>query len=132
MNFVTRLFKFLIGFLIGSTLVYFLLIKDRDRNLRGWLPSERVSQEILEQELKISSKAICQLQCLKIPQESLKNIIEEAKVNFSESQVRKEPCPIYLFQTDIKEGKTNLEIQKCKDYSTLLNIQVEDMQCDCF
>ncbi len=131
MNFINRLLKFLVGFSIGSILVYFLLIKDRDRNLKGWLPAERVSQEILEQELIISSNAQCQLNCINIPEEDLKNIIQQAKVNFAQSQVRTEPCPIYLFQTELKEKKANFEIQKCTDSATLININVDGIHCAC-
>lgn len=131
MNFITRFSKFFIGFLIGSVLVYILLIKDRDRNLKGWLPGERVTQEIQDQDIIYSNRALCQLKCLNLSDEDLSKLIETSKVNFSESQVRKEPCPIYQLESGLNDKNAILEIQKCPNSATLLDIKFNELNCEC-
>ena len=132
MNFFTRLSKFLIGFLIGSLLVYFFLVRDHKRDLKGWLPQERIIQDIQKEELAISQHADCQLKCLGFLKEDLDTLIKEGKVKFAESHVRKEPCPVYFIESAYKENTASLEIEKCSDVITLMKIEMDGVSCNCY
>ena len=132
MNFFTRFGKFLIGFLIGSLFVYFFLFRDHKRDLKGWLPQERIIQEIQKEELTISQLAACQLKCLGLLKEDFEDLIKEGKVKFAESHVRKEPCPVYLIESAYKERTASFEIEKCKDLITLIEIEMDGVPCNCY
>jgi hypothetical protein len=129
MNLTSRIFTYFIGILLGSLMVYMLLIRGRERNLMGWLPGNRVTQQIGEQPLNISEKAACQLACIGISQEEVKELIISGSVNFSKSIVKAEPCPVYHIT-----GKTETQIffvQVCKEDSVLIDVSKETDQCDC-
>ncbi|MBA2582711.1 MAG: DUF4258 domain-containing protein [Bacteroidetes bacterium] len=107
------------------------MIKDRDRNLKGWLPAERVVQEIQDHELIISKDAACQLKCLDISHNDLLALVKNAKVDFGQSKVRIKPCPSYVLESGLNKKSAILEIQKCEKSATLINIKVVGQKCEC-
>lgn len=88
-----RLFLFSIGIILGSLLVYFTLI--RGRNRAHWLPGNRVKELILKSEIIYSPHAKCIMACRNISESDVMHILKEGDVNFKESHVRDTPCPSY-------------------------------------
>jgi hypothetical protein len=129
MNLTSRIFTYFIGILLGSLMVYMLLIRGRDRDLLGWLPGNRVTQKIAEQPLNISEKSACQLSCMGISQEEAQELITSGSVSFSKSEVKAAPCPVYHIT-----GKTEnliFFVQVCKEESSLLDVSDGTSDCGC-
>lgn len=86
MNFWARLRLFIIGILLGSVFVYFVLI--RNNEFPAWTPSGRVLEQLQENPIKISAKLECQLKEAQLQPNDVVYILASAKVLFKESEVR--------------------------------------------
>lgn len=86
MNFGARLRLFIVGILLGSVFVYFVLI--RGNEFPAWTPSGRVLEQLQENPIKISSKLACQLKEAQLEPNDVVYILADAKVIFAESEVR--------------------------------------------
>jgi hypothetical protein len=132
MNLTARILTFSIGIAIGSLLVYVLLFHGRDdRNLGAWLPNQRVLSQISENPIATTAQGSCKLNCLNISEEELKDFLKDANVAFGKSITTKNPCPIYLINTMINELPAEVHIEVCDSVSTLRNIEVSNIKCDC-
>ncbi|PCJ84242.1 MAG: hypothetical protein COA57_09575 [Flavobacteriales bacterium] len=119
--------------MLGCFLVYFTLIKDRDRNLMGWLPNEQILQKLKNTELVINGKNEC-LQCLGIDSVFFEYLFEEGDVIISESSPRAEP-KIYVLEVEGVAGNTyKLTFALSEVKSELIAIKTENeqqQQCNC-
>ncbi|MBA3902034.1 MAG: hypothetical protein H0X62_17815 [Bacteroidetes bacterium] len=132
MSLTYRIFTYLIGISIGSLLVYLMLFRGReDRNLGAWLPNQRVLTQIEETKFATTTLGGCKLACLDIPEDDFKQYLEGANVAFGKSKTSKDPCPVYLINTTIRELPAEIHIEVCDSVSTLRNIEVGDVNCDC-
>lgn len=86
MNFWARLRLFVIGILLGSVFVYFVLIRNND--FPAWTPSGRVLEQLQENPIKISTKLDCQLKEAQLKPNDVVYILASAEVIFKESEVR--------------------------------------------
>ena len=102
MTFWKRLRIYLVGVGLGLLIVY-VFFKDRD--LTGWTPQGSVLTAIDSSEVHISERAMCQFECYDFSVKNWKEIHAIASVNFSESNVRKEPCPVYRLESTFKREK---------------------------
>jgi hypothetical protein len=126
MNLFSRILTYVFGVLLGSLMVYFMLFRNRERNLAGWLPKERIMAQIKENPITMTPQAICALNCLGLSESALKEKISAGTINFSRSEVRNEPCPVYFIE--IRDIFLNVEV--CEKSSQLLNLN-SDKSCDC-
>lgn len=130
MTFWKRLRTYLIGVGLGLLIVYFIF---GDRDLNSWTPQSRILTAIDSSELSISERAKCQLACLKMQDEDWKKVQQEAKVNFSESNTKKKPCPIYQLESNFKDADYLLIWEVCerKEKVKLLSISKIGLNCSC-
>ncbi len=98
-----RILLFSVGIIVGSVMVYFTLIKDRDRTY--WLPENRVKNNILNSKIIYSPHAKCMMACREIDEASILNVLKNGDVNFSESNIRDTPCPSYAIDGTITGNK---------------------------
>ena len=130
MKFWRRLKIYLIGFGLGLIIVYIIFGK---RDLDAWMPQQRVLSLIDSVEISLSKKASCQLNCLGMEPAMLDELREVADVDFSESHVRKKPCPIYHLNSKY-EGKNYLmiwEVCEKDGRASLHSLQEEGRKCTC-
>ncbi len=125
-GFLRRLRLYGLGFLLGCVLVYFLLLRGKDRT--GWLPERRVKTQI-DSTLSISPDIKCVLECNRISEGDLRVILKGSSVNFSESSPQKAPCPIYVLQGKLKTGEQiKLDVESCDTLSRLLKIHIPEFE----
>src|SRR3989337_3043833 len=86
--FVKRLFLYLIGFFIGSLIVYFLFFKGQNRS---FLPGSIVLDTITSKTFVLEPKAECMLKCYDVSQRNIKQLLRDGDVIFSESSPRQTP-----------------------------------------
>jgi len=112
MTFWRRFRLYLLGLGLGLLLV-FIFFGQRDWS--SWTPEGRVMLAIDSSAQSYSERAICQLKCLDIDSISLMKIQEEASVDFSESNPRKKPCPIYRLRSEHQEAFYQLVWKVCEN-----------------
>jgi hypothetical protein len=86
MNKSRRILLFSAGIFLGSIMVYFALIRGRNRTY--WLPGNRVKELIQKSKIVYSVHAKCIMDCWQIDIENMRAIIKKGDVNFKESNVR--------------------------------------------
>lgn len=130
MTFWRRFRLFLIGVGLGLIVVYAFF---GNRDLDNWTPQSRVLNGIDSAEVKLSDRAVCQLKCLSLEDEDLKEIKAAAKANFSESNVQKEPCPVYRLESQWRERDFQLIYELCESEETaeLISVIQIGKSCDC-
>lgn len=130
MTFWRRVRIYLVGFGLGLIMVYVMF---GDRELNTWTPSKRVLTAIDSSSVLISERAKCQMTCLNLQTNDWKEIQAIAEVNFSESNVDKEPCPIYNLESSWKNEEYLLVWKVCekKEEVELLAIRKEGKRCAC-
>ncbi len=103
-------FKFFgIGIAIGSAMVYYMLIKDRE--FPAWLPSDRVIEELTMYPVRIDGNVE-----LPFPDSLIVEHIRVSDVLFDESKVREKPCREY----QLESATERMRLEICDTVVTLL------------
>ncbi|MBD99072.1 MAG: hypothetical protein CMO34_04440 [Verrucomicrobia bacterium] len=130
MTFWRRLKLFSIGLGLG---VIAVIIFFGNRDFNTWTPQARILTTIDSSAVEISARTICQLNCLNLEKEEWKSIQSTAKVNLTESNTRKKPCPVYQLNSNYKEEEYTLIWEVCEhdERVNLLSISRSDKKCNC-
>ena len=130
MTFWKRLRSYFVGVGLGLIIVYFFF---GDRDLNNWTPQSRVLNGIDSAEVNISKRAACQLKCLGLKDEDLKEIKAVARVNFSESNTQKKPCPVYRLESRWNESDYLLIYELCEkdEKAELIGLNQIGKVCEC-
>jgi hypothetical protein len=95
----------MVGVFFGLIIVYFSLVKNRNRNFGAWLPQNRVISKIDSLQLSTEPRVEYCLYCLKIDLNQIKNSIKKAKVNFEQSNSDDMNAPIYKLEGELSSGE---------------------------
>lgn len=130
MTFWRRLRTYLIGVGLGLLIVYVIF---GDRELNSWTPQKRVLRAIDSSEVSISERVICQLACLNMQEADWKKVQQSTKVDFSESNTKKKPCPVYHLKGADEESDFLLIWEVCENLEKvkLLSISKKGRKCGC-
>lgn len=130
MNFWQRLRFFLIGFVPGCIILFFIVSKKGCTS-----PNELKMQELLYQTFKFSPKAECKLKCLDLTYTSFKIEMRDYEVNYDVSKVHQKPCGEYYIQGKDKNKNPRFEvmIRDCDTISNISDIKIlaPALKCDC-
>lgn len=129
MDFSRRLRLFLIGVVLGSVIMYFWVLKDK--NIYK-MPKDVIKEKLLHLPLQLTSKAKCQVECNNIDTSNLRKIWKDAEIDFSLSQVSQKPCPIY--HLSFKQNSSKIKILKCSvcdEFAVLQEIIEDKDTCNC-
>lgn len=129
MSFWRRFRTYLVGVGLGLVLVYVFF---GDRDFYSWTPEGRVLLAIDSSQSSLSNLAICQLACLEINEDSLQRLMDDATVDFSESETQKDPCPVYTIKHISNKGVLNLKWEVCESEQKVNLLMIKSTQnCDC-
>jgi hypothetical protein len=115
---IRRLKFYAFGFGIGLIAVSFIY-KGKGCKMPGTLKLE----ELYSQEIQLTEKVKCKMQCMNINDTALVNALQQGKVNFDESMVRNKPYPFYAVDTDIKSQRIRVMIDDVDAVSRITDIQ---------
>ena len=128
MDFSRRLRLFLIGVVLGSVLMYFYVLKDRNIYKS---PKEVLKEKLLHFPLQMSTMALCQANCNQLDTALLRKAWNTSEINFSESKVNEKPCPLYHITLNKAIGVSQIFMcSRCDDFVVLQEIK-ETTKCDC-
>lgn len=121
---------FFIGVGLGSLMVYVMF---GDRDLTTWTPQSRVIAAIDSAEVSIDDRANCQLECLGFTIEKVDRLTKKADVDFGNSNVKHEPCPIYRLKTKDEGKAVEMIWEVCERANTakLMGITKVGVDCAC-
>jgi hypothetical protein len=123
MNFKQRVLRYLIGFGIGSLVVFFMF---PNYDWLGWTPQKQVMQTVREAEFSLSSKANCQSECLGVNNDQIQLARQEGKIDFAKSDVKADPKVYFL-----EYGLLDLKIQLTDTTAVLVDLASDGKICDC-
>ncbi|MEQ8909192.1 MAG: hypothetical protein RIC95_08365 [Vicingaceae bacterium] len=130
MGFWRRFRLFLIGVGLGLILV---MVFFGSRDWTSWTPESRVLTAIDSSEVRISERAECQLACLELNEERFTKLKAASSVNFKESNVKADPCPVYRLESSMEERDYQLFWEVCegKEKVKLLSVVKIGQECNC-
>lgn len=132
MNFKQRLKLYLVGVFFGLIVVYFSLIKNRNRNLGAWLPENRVLAQLDSVQLNILPELNNCIICLNLNQKEIKRLVINSKVNFKKSNTENKEIPLYLLEGRLKSGEDfNMIVESYPNKTILKNITLINGTSNC-
>ncbi|MBK6523877.1 MAG: hypothetical protein IPG08_17080 [Sphingobacteriaceae bacterium] len=131
MNFWKRLRFYGIGFGIGLLIVYAMF-----GNRTCASPGQVKMRELSFQYFRLSDKARCKMNCLKLNEHLLKIKLRHFEINYDKSDVHKIPCGSYFIEEQKEhagEYNFNLVIYDCDSVSEIndINILKAPQTCTC-
>ncbi len=127
MTFFQRLKRFLFGVAIGVILTG-VFFKDRLSVFTSWLPANVIKNNIKDSSVFLSDKADCQFAAYALTMSDVDELLEEGKVDFSESQTKIKPYSYTIYSED---RKYTYVIEMRKEQSEILEISSDSFKPDC-
>jgi len=130
MNFWQRFRLYLIGFIPGCIILFFIVSK-----MGCTSPNELKMLELQHQHLQLGNKAACKLKCLVMIDKGFKVNMRKFQVNYDLSDVHKKPYGTFFLQAkDPKDARYEF-VAEDKDTVTFVNdikllSNVENCHCD--
>lgn len=129
MNFKQRLRLFLIGFIPGCIILFFIV---KQKGCTS--PNELKMLEIQYQTLQLGPKATCKIKCLKLNETLFKLNLKKFTVNYDLSEVHKKPFGTFYLQPINQKNTAYEMVVEDKDTVTFINdIKLLDSKliCNC-
>lgn len=129
MNFWQRIRFFLIGFIPGCIILFFIVSKKGCTS-----PNELKMLELQHQYLQMGKKAKCKLKCLVMTEQGFQVNMRNFEVNYDISEVHKEPYGLYYLQSiDGKESRYEMIVEDRDTVSYVNDIKLLKpiVNCNC-
>ncbi|MFH4965354.1 hypothetical protein V8G69_10155 [Gaetbulibacter sp. M235] len=120
MKLIQRIGYYLGGFSMGLIILAFFLNGKKVSCDYG--PDARVLKNINAKKIIYSNAVSLALSEKKIDSMSILYLLKKGDVNFSKSNPREIPCPIYFIEGEYNKADLVLKVQNCDSIATLLNI----------
>ncbi len=128
MTFIQRLWRYMIGLLIGTLLALFFF---GSRSCMQWLPNPQVRQFLGEAGLMGDERTRCLMQCGAVSMADLRRLLEEGDIAYGDSDVRDEQGTgkFYLIRGDGRAA----EFVVTDSTTAVRALQLETLPagCDC-
>ena len=130
MSMTKRVWLFVFGAVLGSIIMYFFVLKDRNIYVG---PESIILTKIKEAKLQVSDHAKCRLECQGISGQDIKDLVDHGDVDFGASDVHGKPCKSYIINNEKKEGKAvQATFQFCDTVIILHDVMArENAACNC-
>jgi|UniRef100_UPI004047B92F hypothetical protein len=123
MVWIKRVWYFLIGFTLGSIVVYFIWTGKEVSFDYG--PDARTLKTIRIREKIYSNDANETLKRNRLDTVAINYILQNGDVNFSKSDQRTKPCATYYIEGEFEERKIDLLIVRCDSTSTIQKVMIQ-------
>lgn len=124
MKFIHRLAYYLVGFSIGLVfLAFFLQGKEASCD---YSPGARVKKNIRIKPKTLSAEVQQLLDQKHIDTSYITHLLHQGKVNFSESDTKKDSCNIYVITGKQDEKKIKMKVENCPKEAVILEFLIND------
>ncbi|GJQ06494.1 hypothetical protein CAPN010_06520 [Capnocytophaga cynodegmi] len=117
MSILKRIGYYSIGLSIGIVIVAFFF-KKKETETFCYFPNCRVLKDLRSKTMEISPEIIA-------TKEELTKIFTDGNVLFSKSDVKAEPCKIYIVEGDLKGKKVEVIVENCKEKVFVKRIEIQ-------
>ncbi len=111
------------GFAIGIILVFFFL--GGKRASCNWFPNDRMLQIIRSKHIQYSNEVQEQIETYVIDSLAINTILVEGNIDFSKSQVKNDPCRIYLINGSKQQENIALTVHVCDSIAIIEKAVIE-------
>ena len=111
------------GFAIGIILVFFFL--GGKKASCNWMPNDRMLQIIRGKHIVYSQKVQEQIETTVLDSVAINNILIAGDIDFSKSQVKNDPCRIYLINGSKQQENITITVQVCDSIATIEKADVK-------
>ncbi|MBE38019.1 MAG: hypothetical protein CMP50_05205 [Flavobacteriales bacterium] len=88
MPFFNRLSFFILGIIIGVSIIFISLQQRKDKLTFNYLPNNRVKSYLIKNNISFSPKSLCKMSCLGLDTISLNEYISRGSIDFKKSKIR--------------------------------------------
>ena len=123
-----RFFIFFFGVIMGVMVIRFAFPGRFVEYAQYFDIDYRVLYHLKSDTIYISPKAQCNLDCLRLDQKDVLNVLEGGSINFEKSDQRAKPCKHYVVE------KENLSVgfELCDEKVTLKTFSLVQDSCSCY
>jgi len=125
-----RVKLFVFGAILGSLIMYFFVLKDRNIYIG---PESVIVGKINNGKPQISPLAKCKMLCLNISSADVKELLNNADIDFGASDVHGVPCKTYIINnTNDESNLKQVSFQLCDTLIVLSDmVTLQNKPCDC-
>jgi hypothetical protein len=105
------------GFAIGIILVFFFL--GGKKASCNWMPNDRMLQIIRSKHIEYSDNLQEQIKTAVLDSSAINDILISGDIDFSKSQVKNNPCRIYLINGSKQQENITITVQVCDSVATI-------------
>lgn len=129
MSFTQRLWRYMVGLLIGTLLAFFFF---GTRSCSSWLPNPQVRKFLGEPGLVGDDRTRCLMQCGAVTMAELRAVLETGSIEYSDSDVRNEAGTgkFYLIRTNERSAEFVVTDSTTLVRSLALDKVPEGCRCD--
>lgn len=120
MKFSQRLLRFMIGVVIGCSLVYIMF---PNYDWLGWLPGKQIRQSIREKQWSVTPTAKCEATYFAIDESNWRDVLNDGSINFDKSKVQ-QAHKIYYLEDDL----VGVTIELLDSTANVLHIERKGME----
>lgn len=124
MTLLQRFGYYLGGFSLGLIILAFFLNGKKVSCSYG--PDARVLKNINSKTIVYSENVKLSINKHQIDTTIINYILKKGDVNFSKSDIKKEPCSIYNIEKDYNDQEFMLSVENCDSIATLLNLSIRN------
>lgn len=125
MKLIQRIGYYLGGFSIGLVILAFFL--SGKRASCAYFPEDRVLKNIGIKAHEYSDEAMVAMAMFNLDTTAVNQLISTGDVDFGESQTRKEPCGVYVINSETVEGKElQLTVENCEKLAKITRLKELD------
>lgn len=119
MKLIQRVGYYLGGFSLGLIILAFFFNKKKTSCSYG--PEARALKNINLKEIVYSPQIQSDIQNSSIDSVTIRSVLKNGSINFSESNTRQEPCGLYVIQQNLENKDIILTVENCDSIATILN-----------
>ncbi|MEY3598465.1 MAG: hypothetical protein RL521_887 [Bacteroidota bacterium] len=120
MKFSQRLLRFMIGVVIGCSLVYIMF---PNYDWLGWLPGKQIRQSIKEKKWTLSETAACEAKYFAVEENGWREVLSDGSINFEKSNVQQKDKVYYL-----EDDLVAVTIELLDSTANILHIERKGME----
>jgi hypothetical protein len=117
---------------ILSLLLMLALLAFTFMKVRFWEPKKKPALQRNPSRIEYSQLALCRMDCRNINANDITELIKNGEVNFSESDIKNKPCPLFIVQGLTKKNMSlRLEIIQCGRVAKVIRCSYPGMDYSC-
>lgn len=119
-----RILYYLIGFLVGSGIVYYIWAAKNTTFDYG--PNARVLKDLRIKKKIYTPDVLRSLAFFTLDTSAISVLFSEGNVDFSKSDTKKEPCKEYYINGEVSNRKQiAIRVKNCDSTATIIDLEVE-------